>query len=184
MFQWLTSFFCSRRAHVVSVLLSGHLARNTLAPSWVSRFKQFLRRKSSSTLTYGTGTANVRLGIENPIRLRNRPRCGVAEMSLSSDYEHRKKLNRIREDMNKKVKDVRDHFAKIEKVKVEALKKNEDMRQSAERDMRKLEEEIARSNLTSDMKKALVSDIATLRKEIESRATELRTRISGTVIPS
>lgn len=122
--------------------------------------------------------------MENPIRSHNRPRCGDAEMSLSSDYEYRKKLNRIREDINKKVKDVRDHFAKIEEVKVKALNKNEDMRQSAERDIRKLEEEIAKSDLTTDAKKTLASDIATLRKEIESRATELRNRIHGTVIPS
>jgi uncharacterized coiled-coil DUF342 family protein len=105
-------------------------------------------------------------------------------MGLSSDYEYRKKLNKIREDVNKKVKDVRDHFAKIEETKVKALNKNEDMRQSAERDIRKLEEEIAKSDLTTDAKKTLASDIATLRKEIESRATELRTRIHGTVIPS
>jgi uncharacterized coiled-coil DUF342 family protein len=105
-------------------------------------------------------------------------------MSLSSEYEHRKKLNKIREDMNKRVKDVRDHFAKIEKVKTEALKKTEEMRRSAGQDIAKLEEDIAESDLTSDIKKTLASDIAILRKEIEDRATELRSRISGTVIPS
>jgi uncharacterized coiled-coil DUF342 family protein len=105
------------------------------------------------------------------------------EMTLSSDYEHRKKLNKIREDMNKRVKDVREHFAKIDKVKVEALKKTEEMRRSAEQDIRKLEEDIARSELTSETKRALTSDVTTLRKEIEDRASELRTRISGTVIP-
>jgi uncharacterized coiled-coil DUF342 family protein len=105
-------------------------------------------------------------------------------MSLSPEYEHRKKLNKIREDMNKRVKDVRDHFAKIEKVKTEALKKTEEMRRSTGQDIVKLEEDIAKSNLTSDIKKTLALDIATLRKEIEDRATELRSRISGTVIPS
>jgi len=105
-------------------------------------------------------------------------------MTLSSEYEHRKKLNKIREDVNKRVKDVRDHFAKIERVKTEALKKIEEMRRSAEQDTRKLEEDIMKSDLTSDTKKTLASDIATLRKEIEDRGTELRTRISGTVIPS
>jgi uncharacterized coiled-coil DUF342 family protein len=105
-------------------------------------------------------------------------------MSLSSDYEHRKKLNKIREDMNKRVKDVREHFSKIEKVKIEALKKTEEMRRSAEQDIKKLERDIAESGLTPETKKALASDIATLRKEIEDRAAELRTRISGTIIPS
>jgi uncharacterized coiled-coil DUF342 family protein len=105
-------------------------------------------------------------------------------MNLSSEYEHRKKLNKIREDMNKRVKDVRDHFAKIEKVKTEALKKTEEMRRSAGQDIAKLEEDVAESDLTPDIKKTLASDIAILRKEIEDRATELRSRISGTVIPS
>jgi uncharacterized coiled-coil DUF342 family protein len=105
-------------------------------------------------------------------------------MSVSSEIEHRKKLNKIREDVNKRVKDVRDHFAKIEKVKVDALKKTEEMRRSAENDITKLEGEIAKSDLTAEMKKALASDIANLKKEIEDRAVELRTRISGTVIPS
>jgi len=103
---------------------------------------------------------------------------------VSSEIEHRKKLNKIREDVNKRVKDVRDHFAKIEKVKVDALKKTEEMRRSAENDITKLEGEIAKSDLTAEMKKALASDIANLKKEIEDRAVELRTRISGTVIPS
>jgi uncharacterized coiled-coil DUF342 family protein len=105
-------------------------------------------------------------------------------MGLSSDYEHRKKLNKIREDVNKRTKDVREHFAKIEKVKVEALKKTEEMARSAEQDIRKLEADIAKSGLTSEIKRDLSSDIATLRKEIEDRASELRTRISRTVIPS
>jgi hypothetical protein len=47
-----------------------------------------------------------------------------------------------------------------------------------------LETDIAKSDLTSDLKKALSSDIAALRKEIEDRAAELRTRITGTTIPS
>ncbi len=105
-------------------------------------------------------------------------------MSLSSDYEQRKKLNKIREDVNKRMKDVREHFAKIEKLKVESLKKTEELRRSAEQEIRKLEEGIAAAGLTSDRKSALVQDIATLRKEIEDRATELRTRISGTATPS
>jgi uncharacterized coiled-coil DUF342 family protein len=105
-------------------------------------------------------------------------------MSQVSEYEHRKKLNKIREDTNKRVKDVRDHFAKIEKVKTEALKKTEEIRRSAQKDITRLEEDIAKSGLTEDVKKTLASDIALLRKEIEDRATELRSRLTAIVIPS
>lgn len=105
-------------------------------------------------------------------------------MNQVSEYEHRKKLNKIREDTNKRVKDVRDHFAKIERVKTEALKKTEEIRRSAQKDITRLEEDIAKSGLTDDVKKTLASDIALLRKEIEDKATELRSRLTAIVIPS
>jgi phenylalanyl-tRNA synthetase alpha subunit len=105
-------------------------------------------------------------------------------MGQSSEFEHRKKLNKIREDMNKRVKDVRDQFAKMENVKLDALKKTEEMKRSAQQDIAKLETDITKSDLASDLKQALSSDIDILRKEIEERASELRTRIVGTAIPS
>jgi len=49
--------------------------------------------------------------------------------------------------------------------------------------MTKLEEEIAKSDLTAEVKKTLTSDIALLRKEIEDKATELRTRLTAIAIP-
>jgi uncharacterized coiled-coil DUF342 family protein len=105
-------------------------------------------------------------------------------MGQSYDFEHRKKLNKIREDLNKRTKDVREHFAKMEKVKLDALKKTEELKHSGQQELTKLEENIAKSDLTSDLKKELSSDIATLRKEIEDRVAELRTRITGTAIPT
>jgi uncharacterized coiled-coil DUF342 family protein len=58
------------------------------------------------------------------------------------------------------------------------------MRKSAAKDIARLEEDIAKSDLTSEIKNTIVSDIATLKKETEDRATELRSRISGIIIPS
>ncbi len=104
-------------------------------------------------------------------------------MSRISEYEHRKKLNKIREETDKRVKEVRDHFVKIDRVKTEALKKTEEIRGSAERDMVKLEGELKRSDLAEDVKKALASDIALLRKEIEDRTAELRARLTAIAIP-
>ena len=104
-------------------------------------------------------------------------------MISSSEFEHRKRLNKVREEANKRVEKIRGYFEEIEKVKTEALKRIEDLRQSVGNDMRKLEENIAKSELVPDVKKTLASDMSTLRKEIEDRATELRKRISGTVIP-
>lgn len=104
-------------------------------------------------------------------------------MSSSLEYEHRKKLNRIRENTNKRVKDVRDHFVKIDKVKTEALKKTEEIKGSAEKDLAKLEEEIKRSVLAEEIRKALLSDTAQLKKEVEDRAAELRARLTAISIP-
>ncbi len=108
----------------------------------------------------------------------------MIKMGQASEFEHRKKLNKIREDMNKRLKDVRDQFAKMENVKLDALKKTEEMKRSVQQDMTKLETDIAKSDLTSDLKQALSSDIDILKKEIEEKAAELRARIIGTVIPS
>jgi len=104
-------------------------------------------------------------------------------MSHLSEYEHRKKLNKIREDANKRVKDVRDNFVKIDKIKTEALKKTEEIRNSAEKDMKKLEEDIKRADLAEDAKTALTSDMTLLKKEIEDRISELRSRLTSISIP-
>lgn len=103
-------------------------------------------------------------------------------MGESSEHEYRKKLNKIRENVNKRAKDIREHFAKIEKVKVDALKRTEEMRRSAEHDIAKLEGNISKSDLTEETKKKLNSEITLLKHEIENRATDLRARISETVI--
>jgi cell division protein ZapA (FtsZ GTPase activity inhibitor) len=122
--------------------------------------------------------------MRNLIRLwLKKKKCRVLTVGESSEHEHRKKLNKIREDVNKRVKDIREQFAKIEKVKVEALKKTEEMRRFSEHEIAKLEENIAKSDLTEEVKKKLNAEIALLKSETENRATELRTRISGTMIP-
>jgi 5-formaminoimidazole-4-carboxamide-1-beta-D-ribofuranosyl 5'-monophosphate synthetase len=46
-------------------------------------------------------------------------------MGGPSEREYRAKLNKIREKLNKRAKNVRKDFEKIEKMKVEALKKTE-----------------------------------------------------------
>lgn len=108
----------------------------------------------------------------------------VQRMGESSEYEHRRKLNKIRENVNKRVKDIRDHFAKIEKIKVDALKKTEEMRWDADRDIAKVEEDIAKSEgLSKELREKLASDIASLKSEIEKRSDELRDRISKVEIP-
>ena len=105
-------------------------------------------------------------------------------MSEAFEHEFRKKMNKVRENMNKKMNEVRDYFAKVEKVKVDALKKNEDMRRSIEEEILKIEGEIAQSaDLSPETKEKLSTEITILKDENEKRAAELRTKISQVTIP-
>jgi len=65
-------------------------------------------------------------------------------MGGTSEREYRDKLNKTREKLSKR-KNVRKTFAKIEKMKLEALKKSEEMRRSVEHDPDKIERDVARS---------------------------------------
>ena len=105
-------------------------------------------------------------------------------MSEAFEHEFRKKMNKVRENMNKKMNEVRDYFAKVEKVKVDALKKNEEMRRSIEEEILKIEGEITQSaDLSPETKEKLSTEITNLKDENEKRAAELRTKISQVTIP-
>jgi hypothetical protein len=70
-------------------------------------------------------------------------------------------------------------------MKVEALKKSEEVRRSAEKDIDKMEGKITKSkDLAPESKKRLRSEILVLRKEIKQEYIELKTQISKTMIPA
>jgi len=105
-------------------------------------------------------------------------------MGGPSERDYRENVNKIREKIYRKIKDVRDEFAKIEKIKVETLKKADELKRSAEHDLDKMEEDIGKSkDLVPESKRRLLSEINLLKKEAEEKYTELRTRISETMIP-
>lgn len=99
-------------------------------------------------------------------------------MGESSEFEFQKKLTKIREEISKKEVDVRGHLANIEKIKVEALKKTEEMKYSAQHDIEKTDQEIMKTkDLNTQAKARLTSEIAALKNEIEEKYTELRSTI-------
>lgn len=105
-------------------------------------------------------------------------------MGGTSEREYSEKANKIREKLHKGVKDARDRFADIEKVKVEALKKTEDLKRSADQEVAKIEIEIGKSkDLALESKERLRTEISSLKGEIEERYTELKKRISETITP-
>lgn len=106
-------------------------------------------------------------------------------MAGPSEREYREKLNKIRENVSHDAKDVREKFEKIEKIKVDTLKKNDEMKRSADHDLDKMEIEIARSkDLAFESKERLQSEIAALKSETEEKYIDLRRRISETMIPA
>ena len=105
-------------------------------------------------------------------------------MGGTSEREYVEKMSKIKEKILKTEKDVKNDFAKIEKIKLDRLKKTEEMRRSAENDLEKVEKDILKSkDLATESRQRLNSEIAVLKSEIEQRYTELKTQISKAIEP-
>ena len=101
-----------------------------------------------------------------------------------SEREYKEKLIKLREKLYDKIKDVRKEFSKIEKIKVNALKKNDDIKRSLDHDVDKIGKDIIKSkDLAPESKERLRVEIESLKKEIEEKYKELKARISETLIP-
>ena len=94
-------------------------------------------------------------------------------------FEFQKKLTKIRDELRKREVDVRGRLADIEKKKVEALKKAEEMKHSALHDIEKIEENIMKLKSDNEAKTKLPSEITTLKTDVEKKYTELRSNILG-----
>jgi multidrug resistance efflux pump len=101
-------------------------------------------------------------------------------MGESLEFELHKKLTRIREELSKREVDVRGQLANIEKIRVEALKKTQELKYSAQHDMEKIDQDILKTkDLNTQIKAKLSAEIATLKEEIETKYAELRKTILG-----
>jgi hypothetical protein len=101
---------------------------------------------------------------------------------MGESFELEKKLTKIRDELNKREVDIRNRLADIEKKRVEALKKTEEMKQSSHNDIDKIDQGIIRANLGTQAKTKLTSEIATLKSEIEKKYSELRGTILGKTV--
>lgn len=106
-------------------------------------------------------------------------------MGSTSEREYRNRLRKMKEKASKTERNVRDSFERIEKIKVEALKKNEEMRRSAYNAIDKIEMDITKSkDLAPESKNRLNSEIMILRREVASKNSELKMKITETMIPA
>ena len=109
---------------------------------------------------------------------------GVEQMGGTSEREFMEKLIKIREKTIKTAKDIKNDFAKMEKIKAESLKKTEEMRRSAEHDVEKMEQKMAKTrDLAPESRTRLSTEIAATKNEIQQKYTELKNRISAAIVP-
>jgi rubrerythrin len=96
-------------------------------------------------------------------------------MSSSVDLEHQKKLTKIREQLSKREVEVRKQLADIEKIRVEALKKTEDMKYSAQHDIERIDQDIMKAkNLDAQTKARLAAEVGSIKSDIEKKYSDLR----------
>ncbi|NIO36845.1 hypothetical protein GTO27_03980 [Candidatus Bathyarchaeota archaeon] len=104
-------------------------------------------------------------------------------MGGPSEREYREKLIKIQENLSKRAKEVQKYLSKIEKIKADALRKTEDMRRSADKQINKIEKNIEKSkDLAPESKQRLHSEIAMLRNETEDDYGELRRQIAESIV--
>ena len=96
---------------------------------------------------------------------------------MSEIFELEKKLTKTREEFHKREVDVRSRLADIEKKKVEALKKTEEMKHDTLHDIEKIDERIMKSSLDVETKTKLTSEIMAFKQDIEKKYAELRAAV-------
>jgi len=102
-----------------------------------------------------------------------------------SEREYMEKFGKFKEKINKKLGDVKKQFEKIEKAKVDLLKKAKEMKHDAEKEILKMENDIAKSkDLAPESKKRLRLEINSLKSEVLHKCSELETRIAETIAPT
>ncbi|MEM3788887.1 MAG: hypothetical protein QXN95_03360 [Candidatus Bathyarchaeia archaeon] len=103
-------------------------------------------------------------------------------MGGPSEREYMEKFGKLKEKVNKKVADVKKQFEKIEKAKVDLLRKTKEMKHDAEREILKMENEISKSkDLAPESKRRLRIEIDALKSEVLRKCGEMETRIAEAV---
>lgn len=106
----------------------------------------------------------------------------VQAMGGPSEREYMEKFGKLKEKVNKKVADVKKQFEKIEKAKVDLLRKTKEMKHDAEREILKMENEISKSkDLAPESKRRLRVEIDALKSEVLRKCGEVETRIAEAV---
>jgi multidrug resistance efflux pump len=99
-------------------------------------------------------------------------------MTASFDLEYQKKLTKVREGLSKREVEVRKQLANIEKIRVEALKKTEEMKYSAQHDIERIDQDVMKAkNLDAQTKARLAAEISTIKSDVDKKYSDLRSTI-------
>lgn len=100
-------------------------------------------------------------------------------MGGPSERDYQTKLDKIKQKLDRRAKDIKSKFEKLEKAKVDLLKKTKEMKHDTEREIAKIEEEVAKSkDLAPESKSRLRLEIDSLKSEARRRYSELEVRIT------
>jgi len=102
----------------------------------------------------------------------------------TSEREFLEKVIEAKQNASKAVNDIRNDFAKMEKLKADSLKKIEEMRRSAEEKLEKLEVKAAKSeDIVTESRRRINMEIMQAKNEILQKYDEIKTRISASILP-
>jgi len=102
------------------------------------------------------------------------------------DNEHDVSMDiaNVKAKSSKTASEVKDDFAKMQKLKAEALGKVEEMMRNAEKDLEKLEQKITKSrDLAAESKTRLNDELRSAREDIKQKYKELKTRVAQSIVP-
>lgn len=106
-------------------------------------------------------------------------------MGGPSEREYTEKLNKIKQNLNKKLEDVKKQFEKIEKAKVDLLKKTKEIKHDTEHEILKIEKDITNSkDLAPESKNRLRLEIDNLKRENQERCSTLEKQIAEAIKPT
>jgi outer membrane murein-binding lipoprotein Lpp len=109
---------------------------------------------------------------------------GCLVLGGASEREFLEKIRKVKEKSSKIAADVRNDFAKMEKLKADSLKKTEEMRRSADQDLDKLDRDMVKNvDLAPESRQRLTVEMASAKNEIQQRYVELKSRISEAIVP-
>jgi recombinational DNA repair ATPase RecF len=105
-------------------------------------------------------------------------------MGGTSEREFLEKITSIKTKSSKRVAEVKKDFAKMQKLKAESLKKTEEMMQSAEHYLEKLEQDMVKSkDLVPESRQRLSVELTATKEHITQKYDDLKKRISGAIVP-